>query len=392
MKRFLKGLSVAVLALAVLAGATAAWKHEEITRLMAVNTLFHEDRIVGNFSGMDALFHHVVMDGGTHAPLPRGPKAAMPEGFDDWIEVRAVTGIVVLKDGQIVHESYHRGTTSEDRRISWSVAKSVLSLLLGTLHHDGTIPNLDAPVTDYAPDLAGSAYDGVTIRQVAQMASGVAFDEDYLDFWSDINRMGRVLALGGTMDGFSIGQRNRRGEAGVDWQYVSIDTHVLGMVIRGATGRSIAELMEDGFFRPLGMERDPIYLTDGRGVEFVLGGLNMTTRDYARIGQLVAQDGHWQGEELVPADWIAHSTQASAPGGALYGYQWWLAPDAPPGEVYGRGVYGQFLWIDRARQVVIAVNAADRGFRTPGAHASSTTMFRAIAAGLADPTEVEGEG
>ena len=392
MKRLFKGLDVSVLALALLAGATAAWKREEITRLMAVNTLFHEDRIVTNFSGMDGLFHHVVMDGGTHATLPRGPEALMPDGFDDWIEARAVTGIVVLHEGRIVHESYHRGTGPEDRRISWSVAKSVLSLLLGTLHHDGTIPDLDAPVTDHAPELAGSAYDGVTIRQVAQMASGVAFNEDYIDFWSDINRMGRVLALGGTMDGFSIGQQYRRGPPGADWQYVSIDTHVLGMVIRGATGRSIAELMEDRLFRPMGTKRDPIYLTDGRGVEFVLGGLNMTTRDYARIGLLVAQGGQWQGEQLVPAGWIDHSTARSAPGGAHYGYQWWLPRDGAEGEVFGRGVYGQYLWIDRARNVVIALNAANRDFRSPGVNRANIAMFRAIVAGLTSPGESEGEG
>jgi CubicO group peptidase (beta-lactamase class C family) len=331
---------------------------------------------------MDRLFQHVVMDGGEPETLPRGPDAVMPEGFDDWVAARSITGIVVLKDGQIVHEAYHLGTGADDRRISWSIAKSALSLLLGTLHHDGTIPDLDAPVTEFAPALAASAYDGVTIRQVAQMASGLEFNEDYLDFWSDINRMGRVLALGGTMDGFAIGQTARRAAPDQDWRYVSIDTHVLGMVIRGATGRSIADLMSEHVFRPLGMDRDPIYLTDGRGVEFVLGGLVMTTRDFARIGQLVAQDGVWQGAQLVPSDWIAQSTARTAPGGALYGYQWWLPDDAAPGEVYARGIYGQYIWIDRARQVVIAVNAADRGFRGPGVHDPNVAMFRRIAASL----------
>ena len=382
MKRFLKGLGLVLLALILATGAAALWKQEELTRLFAVNTLFDEDRIVENFSGMDRLFHHVAMDGGTPSPLPRGPEAVMPDGFDDWLAARAVTGIVVLKDGAIVHESYHRGTAPGDRRISWSMAKSVLSLLLGTLHHDGTIPDLDAPVTDHAPELAASAYDGVTIRQVAQMASGLEFNEDYMDFWSDINRMGRVLALGGTMDGFAIDQTRRRGPPGADWEYVSIDTHVLGMVIRGATGRRVAELMEERLFRPLGLDSEPLYLTDGRGVEFVLGGLNMTTRDYARIGQLVVQDGMWRGAQLVPGGWIAESTAASAPGGALYGYQWWLPPDAAPGEVYARGIYGQYIWIDRDRRVVIAVNAADRDFRAPGVRDPVIAMFRAIAASL----------
>lgn len=204
-----------------------------------------------------------------------------------------------------------------------------------------------------------------------------------MDFHSDINRMGRVLALGGTMDGFAIGQTSRRGPPGTDWLYVSIDTHVLGMVIRGATGRSVIDLMEERLFMPLGLEQPPYYLTDGRGVAFVLGGLNLTTRDYARLGQMVAQGGQWQGRRIVPEAWIAESTAASAPGGAAYGYQWWLPPDAGPGEFYGRGVYGQFLWIDREREVVIAVNAANRAFRAPGVLDGSIAMLRAIARGLA---------
>ena len=250
--------------------------------------------------------------------------------------------------------------------------------LLGILHEEGVIPDLDAPVTQYAPTLRGSAYDGATIRQVLTMSSGVAFDEDYLDFWSDINRMGRVLALGGSMDGFTAGQAGRRGAPGADWLYVSIDTHVIGMVIRGATGRSIPELMEERLFQPLGLERDPYFVTDGDGVAFVLGGLNLTTRDYARLGQMVEQGGEWQGRQIVPAAWIAESTAAHAPGGVAYGYQWWLPEDRREGEVYARGVYGQFIWIDRVRNVVIAVNSADRSFREPGVLDQNIAMFRAL--------------
>ena len=265
------------------------------------------------------------------------------------------------------------------------MAKSALSLLLGTLVADGTIPDLDAPVTQYAPALRQSAYDGATIRQVLRMESGVAFNEDYLDFWSDINRMGRVLALGGSMDGFAAGQSARRGPAGSDWQYVSIDTHVIGMVIRGATGRSIPDLMSERIFQPLGLDRDPYYVTDGEGVAFVLGGLNLTTRDYARIGQMVLQNGEWQGRQIVPADWIAESTAPgpfTAESGTGYGYQWWLPPEARPGEVWARGVYGQEIWIDRSNDVVIAVNSADRGFTAPQVMVEKIALFRAIADSL----------
>jgi len=378
MRRVLKLVMWLVVVVALVGAALAFWKREDLVRLMAVNTLFAEDRIVHNFSNMDQLFLHRPLRAGPSDALPRGPEAPMPDGFQAWLEARHVTGVVVLHRGEIVHESYHRGTGESDLRISWSIAKSVLSLVLGTLVADGTIPDLDAPVTRYVPTLRSSAYAAATIRQVAQMASGVAFDEDYLDFWSDINRMGRVLAIGGSMDGFARGQTARRGAPGADWQYVSIDTHVLGMVMRAASGRSVSELVEERLFLPMGLERAPYYVTDGDGVEFVLGGLNMTTRDFARIGLLVAQGGAWQGRQLVPEDWINESTAASAPGGVGYGYQWWLPPDARPGEVYGRGVYGQFLWIDRQRDVVIAVNSADRRFRDPGVLSGTLAMLRAI--------------
>ncbi|WP_334195105.1 serine hydrolase domain-containing protein [Pararhodobacter sp.] len=385
MRRFFKRLGWGLVALIIVLAALAVWKREELTRLLAVNSLFAEDRIVHNFSHMDTLFLSRGMAGGTPSPLPEGPRATLPEGFDAWAEARQVTGIVVLHGGEIVYEDYRLGTAQGDPRISWSVAKSALSLLLGTLVADGTIPDLDAPVTQYAPALRQSAYDGATIRQVLRMESGVAFNEDYLDFWSDINRMGRVLALGGSMDGFAAGQSARRGSAGSDWQYVSIDTHVIGMVIRGATGRSIPDLMSERIFQPLGLDRDPYYVTDGEGVAFVLGGLNLTTRDYARIGQMVLQNGEWQGRQIVPADWIAESTAPgpfTAESGTGYGYQWWLPPEARPGEVWARGVYGQEIWIDRSNDVVIAVNSADRGFTAPQVMVEKIALFRAIADSL----------
>ena len=387
MRTWLRRIGMALGLLLVVAIALGVWKRDEITRLLAVNSLFAEDRIVSNFSSMNTMFNSVTLRGGDPQPFEPGPAARFPDGYAQWLEDRQVTAIVVLGNGALMHEDYRLGTRQDDLRIGWSVSKSALSMLLGTLVEDGTIPDLDAPVTQYAPALDGSAYDGATIRQVLRMSSGVAFNEDYLDFWSDINRMGRVLALGGSMDGFAAGQSARAGLPGEAWRYVSIDTHVLGMVIRGATGRSIADLMEERLFRPLGLERDPYYVTDGRGVAFVLGGLNMTTRDFARLGQLVLQDGIWRGREIVGADWLAESTSASAPGGVGYGYQWWIPPNAEPGEVYARGIYGQFVWIDRARGVIIAINSADRGFRDTGVLEENIAMMRAIARLNAQPRQ-----
>lgn len=376
----LRGLAVVAI---VLSGLTV-WKWDEIARLRAVLTLFDADRIVTNFSRMDAAFlSRPVPVSGPALPLPEGPALALPDEAAQWIADRAVTGLVVLKDGRIVHESYHLGTGAEDLRISWSVAKSVLSALYGILLAEGAVGTLDDPVTLHAPALKGSADDGATVRDVLTMQSGVTFNEDYLDFHSDINKMGRVLALGGSMDGFAAGLTARDREPGRAWQYVSIDTHVVGMVIRGATGRSIPDLVSEKLFTPLGLEAEPHYLTDGQGVAFVLGGLNLRTRDYARIGQLFLDQGRAQGRQIVPPDWVLASTRpqaATAPGAMGYGYQWWIPPGAVEGEFQAQGVYGQYIYVNRPAGVVIAVNAADRGFTAPGVDEQNTAMFRAIAA------------
>ena len=374
-----------VFAIAVV--AVGLWKREEIMRLMAVNSLFSEEKIVNNFSTMDSMFltRPVPRGDGAILELPKGAEATLPAAVDQWIADRAVTSLLVLKGGEIVHESYHLGTGPDDLRISWSVAKSYLSALVGVLLDDGVIASLDDPVTKYAPSLTGSAYDGATLRNVLNMASGVKFNEDYLDYNSDINRMGRVLALGGEMDDFAASQDARLAEPGIQWKYVSIDTHVVSMVVRGATGRDIPDLLSEKIIAPLGLEKTPTYVTDGVGVAFVLGGLNMTTRDYARFGLMFAQDGRIGGTQVVPRDWVRASTTPSAPtaAGAIgYGYQWWIPVGSEPGQFMARGVYGQYIYVDQARDVVIVSTAADRAFRESGVTVQNIETFRMMAEGL----------
>jgi len=370
----MKRIFLILLIICVGLGGAALVKREELGRLMAVQSLFSADKIVGNFSAMGDAF--------LTTPIPRGEMPVVPFETD----IRPLpTSLLVLKDGVIVAEEYFQGTQADDLRISWSVAKSFLSTLMGILVDEGVIASIDVPVTDYAPSLRGSAYDGTTIKDVLQMSSGVVFDEDYLKFSSDINRMGRILALGGSMDSFAEDLSETFAVPGTEWQYVSIDTHVLGMVIRGATGRSIPDLLSEKIISKLGFEREPTYITDGYGVAFVLGGLNITTRDYARFAQMIAQDGMWQGQQVVPRDWIAESTQAiapTAPGDIGYGYQWWVPVGATPGQFMGRGVYGQYIYIDQPRDVVIVVTAADRAFRERGVGRANENMFRLIAESL----------
>lgn len=387
MRTFGKWLGRIFLILVILVVGVGLWKREQIERLLTVNSLFDPDKIVHNFSHMGDAFLTAPLDrgNGPTSDLGYGPETELPTGANDWIKDRNLTSVLVMKDGDIRYEEYFLGTGPDDLRISWSVAKSYLSALFGVLLAEGAIDSIDDPVTKYAPELVGSAYDGASIRNVLNMASGVTFDEDYFDPKSDINRMGRVVALGGTLDDFTASFTDRFAEPGETWQYVSIDTHVIGMVIRGATGRSVPELMSEKILVPLGLERDGYYLTDGAGVAFVLGGLNFTTRDFARFGQMILQNGEYGGQQVVPSDWVTESTAASAPtapGKIGYGYQWWIPVDARPGEFLGRGVYGQYLYFDQPRGVLIVTTGADRGFRGDGVHRSNVAMFREIANSL----------
>ncbi len=384
MRKFGKWLGRILLALILAAVVVGFWKREELQRLLAVNSLFSEEKIVENFSNMDAAFLTTPLsrgDGPT-SELAYGAELELPEGMENWIEDRAVTSLLIMKDGKIRFEEYYLGTAPDDRRISWSIAKSYLSALFGILMNEGVIASLDDPVVQYAPKLKGSAYETATIRNVLNMASGVTFDEDYLDFNSDINRMGRVVALGGELDEFAAALQDSFAEPGETWQYVSIDTHVIGMVIRGATGRGVAELLMGKIIGPLGLEHDGYYITDGTGVAFALGGLNFTTRDYARFGQMILQDGKYGENQIVPAGWIADSTAASAPTQPEkigYGYQWWIPVGAHDGEFMGRGIYGQYLYFDQPKGVLIVTTGADRKFREPGVNENNIEMFRKVA-------------
>ncbi len=387
MRKAFKFVGLGLLGLVMIGGGLAIFNQEKIARLMAVNSLFSEDKIVQNFSNMDAAFLSTTMSRGDGpvSDLAKGTAIDLWPEVQTWVAERHVTSLLIAKSNQIVFEDYYQDTQDTDRRISWSVAKSFLSALMGILVADGTIASIDDPVTVYAPSLKGSAYDGATIKNVLQMSSGVTFDEDYLDPKSDINKMGRVLALGGSMDGFTEDLTDTFTKAGTDWQYVSIDTHVLGMVIRGATGRSIADLLGEKIIAPLGLEADPYYLTDGYSTAFVLGGLNLRTRDYMRFGLMIANGGEWNGSQIVPADWIENSTKPSAPtdeNAIGYGYQWWVPWGSTGREFMARGVYGQYIYFDLDRDVVIATTAADRQFRENGVSRQNVDIFRLIARNL----------
>lgn len=369
------------LGLVVILLVLSALNFDKIQRLKTVNSLFDADKIVHNFSHMDEAFLHHDLDASpktqvwpeTPTPLPETITInGKPYPLKSVLEELETTAFIVVQDGKILNENYFLGTDKDDLRISWSMAKSFMSGLYGQALQKGHVKSLDDTVETYAPALKGSAYEGATIRNVLNMASGIKFDENYMDPKSDINKMGRILGLGGSMDKFAAGLTEREAKPGTRWKYVSIDTHVAAMVLRAATGKSLHELFNETYSANLGFNRAPYYLTDGKDVAFALGGLNLTTRDYAKFGQLFLQGGLWNGVQVIPAEWAFISTRDSAPTqsdrGVGYGYQWWvpMPQDGPnKGDFFAVGIYGQYIYVNPKANLVIAKNAAHRGFAYP---------------------------
>jgi len=218
------------------------------------------------------------------------------------------------------------------------------------------------PVEAYVPELKGTAYGDVRIKDVLQMSTGVKFNEDYGDFNSDINRWGRGFAMGGSQDEFAA-TLERELEPGTVNHYVSINTHVLGMILTKATGRSVNDYMQEKLWEPLGMEYDACWLIDGEGMEMVLGGLNTTLRDYAKIGSLFMHEGKWKGKQLIPEPWVRASLTPDAPhlmpGEEFgYGYQWWI-PKSDEGEFMAVGIYNQNIYINPTTKTVIVKLSAN---------------------------------
>jgi CubicO group peptidase (beta-lactamase class C family) len=267
--------------------------------------------------------------------------------------------------------------------------------MFGIAVESGAIRSIDQQVTDYVPELIGSGYEGATIKNVLQMSSGVAFNEDYQDFNSDINRFGRTLALGGSFDDFAKSLKNER-EPGTFLHYVSIDTHVLGMVLRKATGQSIVEYFEQQLWSKIQPEASTHFIVDSFGEPMVLGGLNMRTRDYLKLGKLYLDNGRWQGVQVVPESWVRNSVtpdaeylkpgkrEAASVGSLGYGYQWWI-PEDSDGEFMALGIYDQFIYVNQKANVVIAKNSANIDFMQNDFESTDKTvaLFRSIAASLA---------
>ncbi|MGX5173868.1 serine hydrolase domain-containing protein [Aliikangiella sp. IMCC44653] len=362
----------------------------EVTRLYHVIFLFEPNNIVYNFQNMaEILPHRTVTNGPANfqfktnlKPLPSSVDislnaASSKRPLQQTINVKqlltdtATTGFIVIKDQQILHESYYLGMTPETLHISWSINKSFISALIGRAIADGLIDSINDPITQYVPELINSGYHGVPIKHILQMSSGVAFNEDYADFYSDINRMGRVIALGSSINEFAAGLKKAQ-PSGTQLRYVSMDTQVLGMLLQKVTNKTLSDYLQQTLWQKIGATSEIKWLIDDNQMELAFGTLNLTLRDYARFGQLYLNRGYWEGESIIPADWVDLSTSAQAdylkPSGPNeierygYGYQWWLPP-GDKNDFLARGVYGQYIYLNRTHNVVIVKTSADPNWK-----------------------------
>lgn len=275
------------------------------------------------------------------------------------LERTYTNALLVMKEGRIVSETYRNNSTPESRFIGWSMTKSITAVLIGCALEEGHIASLDTPISDYIPALDGGGYEGVSIRHVMQMRSGVDYEERY-DFANPgIAASNHIAALVKNVSRFADVARSleRIHEPGEHFQYKTIDTAVLGWLVERSTGMSVAAYTERCLWEPLGAEADGYYIMDGEpgvGREFSGAGFNATLRDFARFGQMVLDGGVADGRRIVPEDWIDRSTRPSGgeeQAGGGYGLQWWTMADS--NAFAAIGLQGQYIYIDPDTDTVV---------------------------------------
>lgn len=412
MKRFFIGLGAIIATLIVVA---AGWYYRPWSEYSPaeIQAATQPDRLAATFRDMDDIFpYRTIFAGDSPNPLPRDVRNdpvtfefdGRQDSVDDWQAAADSTGLIVLHNGVVVHEQYLLGSTPETRHTSWSVGKSFVATLIAMAMEDGHIASLDQTAEMFAPQYAGTDYGQTTLRHLLMMSAGVRFNEDYNAPDSDIRR----LFLGANIYGQNIdtlvGEIERDRPAGQDLQYVSANTQVLSAVIRGIYNAPLAQVVETKIWRPLGMVGNASWNQNIQGDSGMAIGyccLNARLEDYARMGQFYLQDGVWDGQRLLPEGWVTMATRPNAPfqeaGPASvyphrgYGLHFWV-PEDHDGEYFMAGVYGQYVWVDERRHIVIARTAADTawGART----AESISAMRALAAHYGDPipaTDLPGE-
>ena len=369
--------------LAVLALASCATRHDKPGPLargvradarpdtIGIVLSWSPDQTLANFRNIDHIFTtHTIRRGGHVRALPRAavqidPVVVQSDGpavsVEQLMEAERITGVIAVKDGEIVLERYAFGRGPDDPWISMSVAKSVTATLIGAAVKDGLIASIDDPVVRYIPELKGTAFDGVTIRHLMTMSSGVRWKEDYVDLTSDVALAGGEEMVGGVPPLVAYAKRlEREAKPGTRRKYQTIDADMLGIVLsRALKDRSLADYISEKIWQPFGMEADASWIVDKAGIE--RGGccLSITLRDYARLGMFMDEAAQAGPVDVLPEGWIQQAWTPQPPEPTKYivgfGYYWQIRQD---GGYEAVGAYGQSVTIYPKEHLVIAVNSA----------------------------------
>lgn len=305
--------------------------------------------------------------------------------LETFMEDTRTLAMVAVKDDVIRYENYFSGGNEATVFSSNSMGKSFVSALMGIAVSEGYVDSVEDPVGKYIPEFAGTELENIPIRACLKMASGINFDEDRdMSGFSMRTLMGtpamRVIAKYGTQE-----------EPYTYRRYLSINTEILGQVIVNATGRSLAEYMEEKLWKRIDAAHDAFW-TLSNGTELAMGGLSVSMRDYVRFARLYLHEGAYNGEQILDREWVRASMDASeefAKPGANndaynaigYGYQWWI-PEGNQGEFMAIGVYGQWIYVNPLKQVIIVKTSADPDFMEPGYELKHVEFFRAVAEAL----------
>jgi CubicO group peptidase (beta-lactamase class C family) len=295
----------------------------------------------------------------------------------DYLERHPVTGLLIARGDTVLFEHYRYGRRDDDRFLSQSMAKTVVGLLVGVALHEGAIQSLDDRADAYVPELAGAAYGATPIRALLRMSSGVAFRETY-EADDDVAKLSRRLWLGAVSALRMFDTRVAM--PGERFAYSSAETEVLGLIVTRATGVPLAEYLSTRIWRKLGVEADAAWAVDGSGQELAFCCLVARLRDWARLGLMLAHDGVWNGEQIVPREWVREMTASPGGDGPLgYGYQVWLLPGER--RMFALlGIHGQAILVDPASGLVMVQTAVQvRPSRDPASLEGSALWYALVA-------------
>ncbi|UGV32095.1 beta-lactamase family protein [Halopseudomonas aestusnigri] len=377
-----KGILSIIVLLAIACGVFWVTADQDMRRLAlnlptSTNVLFwSDDQRDAGFRALDRLpvlsDSRVIEAGDNVYPLPDGAPLDVGVDVDAYMDSQRAAALIIVHNGKVRFEKYAMDFGPDGRWTSFSVAKSFTSTLVGAAIQDGYIKSIDDMVSDYIPDLKGSAYDNVTIAQLLTMTSGVAWNEDYADPNSDVARFNSHTAEPG-MDVTVSYMRQLQAEAepGTKWVYKTGETNLIGVLASSATNKPLAEYLSEKIWKPFGMQQDATWLLGSTGHEISGCCVQAATRDYARFGLFMLGGGIAGGKQVLPEGWITEATHKQVDIGVPgrgYGYQWWTLDD---GAYMAQGIFGQSIFIDPNRQLVIAANgnwpqATDRQGGTQG--------------------------